>query len=208
MNNLRDNLVSAFENEKLPGEFAHHRMRPQIISGSPNEYNKDLNLFTKASVLIIIFNKENSWHLPLIKRAPDNHIHGGQIALPGGRIEMNESIIDAALREANEEVGIKLNKSNVLGILSPLSIPISQYLVHPVVAVYEDIPHFKLCHREVADLFLINEFDLKNKYKRTSMEQIHRGKSYKIPYFNFQQRIIWGATAMILSEFIEFAGLL
>lgn len=154
-----------------------------------------------AAVLIALFQSEKEWRFPLIQRVEDGFPHSGQVALPGGRIEAGETVEGAALREAEEEVGLTQSTVEVLGKLSPLPIPVSGYLVQPVVGVLEEEPLWRPQLGEVAEIFTAAVQDLLNKSKRTTEIRHFRNQPYTVPYYNFVPYKVWGATAMILAEF-------
>ncbi|MCF7801936.1 MAG: CoA pyrophosphatase [Candidatus Marinimicrobia bacterium] len=161
----------------------------------------DYQNLTPAAVLIALFPKENTWYFPLIRRVVDGFAHSGQIALPGGRIETGETVEGAALREAEEEVGLVRPGVEVLGKLSPLPIPVSGYLVNPVVGVMQSEPRWRPQPGEVADIFTASVQDLMDESNRTTEMRHFRDKRYTVPYFNFKPHKVWGATAMIIAEF-------
>lgn len=156
-----------------------------------------------AAVLIALFkeNETDDWRFPLIQRVEDGFAHSGQIALPGGRMEAGETVEMAALREAEEEVGLKQSSVTVIGKLSPLPIPISGFLVHPVVGVLTHEPAWKPQPGEVEAVFTVSVSDLMNESNRATETRHFREQPFAVPYFHFDAYKVWGATAMILSEF-------
>ena len=97
-----------------------------------------------AAVLIGLFEKENEWYFPLIKRPMHEKNHPGQIALPGGAKERGEDLQETARREAFEEVGIPPEKVKMIGKLTPLPVPVSNYLIHPFVGILKEEPDWKI----------------------------------------------------------------
>ena len=128
--------------EELPGIKSWDRMAVKskkgesIESESLQKYSdwiteEKLSSMKKAAVLIGLYKKDNDWYFPLIKRPMHEKNHPGQIALPGGAMEKDENLDNTALREASEEVGIIPKNVNIIGKLTPLPVPVSNYLIHP-----------------------------------------------------------------------------
>lgn len=181
--------------EPLPGWLAHRHLMPE--SRKYDDLNKSLH---PAAVLISLFQKDLEWFFPLIRRTADGFAHSGQIALPGGRREAGENDIETALREAHEEVNILPEEVEVIGTTSTLPIPVSKHVVQPVVGFTQSIPDFTPEPREVADIFYLSVRELCE--QEVQQESWHfKGRDWDIPFFDVQGNKVWGATAMILSEF-------
>jgi 8-oxo-dGTP pyrophosphatase MutT (NUDIX family) len=149
-----------------------------------------------------------SWgdaHIVLTVRA-DALRHGGQVSLPGGVVEPGETFEQAALREAHEEVALPLAQVRVLGALTPLDIPVSGFRIHPIVAVTASRPPLTPADGEVARILEVGVDQLLDPahFVRTSRE--HDGRRYVVPAFRLGDHEIWGATAMILAEFLALLG--
>jgi 8-oxo-dGTP pyrophosphatase MutT (NUDIX family) len=154
-----------------------------------------------AGVLILLYPQHGEWHFPLMKRVEDGLTHGGQISLPGGSQEAGESIRETALREACEEVGAACAEVDVLGQLTTIYIPPSNFLVTPTVGRVDYRPDFKCDPREVAELI---EVPLSTLFDPTVVKRepwTLRSMQVEVPFFQIGQHKVWGATAMILSEF-------
>ena len=146
----------------------------------------------------------NQYEVLLTLRSQELPTHKGQISFPGGRADKNESIIETALRELQEEVGIPADKVNVLGQITSLYIPNSRNFVHPIVGFIQNIPELQLNPTEVSEAFFIDLDTLTNTNNRQIEDWMIRDKHYKVPYWNIHHSTpLWGATAMILSEFIS-----
>ncbi len=180
----------------LPGLPAQLEMAPEIRPRSiEGEYRP-------AAVLIALFPTNDEWEFPLIRRIEDNYPHSGQIALPGGAMEPGENPPQTAEREAVEEVGLPQDSIHILGQLTPLPIPISRYLVYPVVGYLEEPPpRFVLQTSEVESVFTVTLTELCDPLKRKIEYRKLGNNIRRIPYFDFNGGRVWGATAMILSEF-------
>ena len=189
--------LKAVLTDELPGQQAQWQMATQ-----GRKQRRFVHKRT-AAVLIALYPSNDGWHFPLIKRADDGYVHSGQVGLPGGKIEEGESIIEAAMREAQEEVGLNPQFVNVAGNLTALPIPVSCNLVYPVIGVLEHEPAWNLNPREVQELLLVNVDDLLDENNRMEETwQFSQGPRL-VPFFKLQDHKVWGATAMILSEFVE-----
>ena len=183
----------------LPGVAAQVRLAPpyrieQLYQAPPADARP-------AGVLILLYPRDGALRFLLTRRTDEVESHKGQISLPGGAQEDGESLLDTALREAREEVGVTVEPSAVLGSLSPVFIPPSGFLITPYVAALPDRPHFVVTHREVAELIeapLAALFDPSIVRRET---WTLRGAEVEVPFFQIGPHQVWGATAMVLSEF-------
>jgi 8-oxo-dGTP pyrophosphatase MutT (NUDIX family) len=142
-----------------------------------------------------------SWRLPLIVRPQHLEHHAGQIGLPGGIIEADETPIDAARRELHEELGVPRHDIDVLGQLSPLYVYGSNHYVIPHVAISAHSPTFIVNVDEVAEVIELPLPYLLDPAQIDTEAREHRGVRFRAPYLAFGPHHIWGATAMILGEF-------
>lgn len=194
----------------LPGAQAQQLMAPAHRLSSAH-YLDTLSDYRKGSVLILLYEKNNTPHFVLTLRQSYDGIHSGQISFPGGKIEEKDtSHIEAALRETEEEIGILKNEIEVLGELTHLYIPPSNFLVLPVVGYLKNLPAFKKDDKEVAEIIDVATTVLHSPPTRQSKTMdLSRGLNapdltqVKVPFFNIHGHHVWGATAMILSEFAE-----
>lgn len=188
----------------LPGKDAHLRMAPNPIDMRrfdpvlPPDYRK-------GAVLILFYPDSQKAFFPLIKRPVYPGIHSGQIAFPGGKMEPEDSdVIQTALREASEEVGIYPENVRIIGRLSDLFVPASNFLVSPILGFSDSRPDFVPEIREVSRIIptALRELYLPDLRKRKILEF---GNNFQLdtPYFEVDQEMVWGATAMILSELIQ-----
>jgi 8-oxo-dGTP pyrophosphatase MutT (NUDIX family) len=162
----------------------------------------------QSSVLILLYPLEGDIGLVLMLRPEYKGIHSGQISLPGGKYEeSDESLIFTALREANEEIGITPSMVQIIGQLTEMYIPPSHYLVTPVVGYQATRPVFTADPKEVARIIEIRLSDLMDNTKvQMKKMKLRLGITLKVPSFFIDDNIIWGATAMILSELKEIIG--
>jgi 8-oxo-dGTP pyrophosphatase MutT (NUDIX family) len=187
--------------EPLPGENAHTKMASSNrlnVKFKPNERTR------KSAVLILFYPFLDEVFMPLILRPMYDGVHGGQMAFPGGRMERSdENLIRTALREAQEEIGVKLNDIQILGRLSQLYIPPSNFFVQPVVGYIPYRPTFYPDEREVDKIVEVSLSEIMDE-SIISMEQLHvRGVNIEAPAYNIQENKVWGATAMMIAELLE-----
>jgi len=157
----------------------------------------------KAAILCLLYPQNNALHFALIKRVSYEGVHSNQVGFPGGKLELNETPLEAALRETEEEIGVKVAESAIIGSLTELYIPPSNFLVYPYVAHINAAPQFVLEKKEVAYSIevslanLLKPENIKNKEMQFSYGTLNN------PYFGLKNEIVWGATAMILNELRE-----
>jgi len=159
-----------------------------------------------AAGLLLLFPIDNRAHVLLTVRAGTLGRHGGQVSLPGGVVEPGETPEEAALREAHEEVALPLEAVRVLGALTPLDIPISGFRLYPVVASHAARPTLTAAHGEVARILEVAVDDLRNPAHLRLAAREHDGKPIMVPAFHVGGEEIWGATAMVLAEFLVLLG--
>ena len=157
-----------------------------------------------SGVLILLYPYRDDIGFVLMRRPDYTGVHSGQISLPGGKFEeeQDRDLIATAMREAKEEVGIKPSAVNIIGTLTPLYIPPSNYLVTSVVGWTEQRPEFIADPREVEEIIEMSLTDFLNDLNvRTRRIKLFMGLSANFPCYYIDRNVIWGATAMILSEF-------
>ena len=187
---------------ELPAEKAHVKMAPleRVV------LMKNLDLSEKkpriAAVMMLFYPKNGKTHLVLIVRNAYDGVHSSQIAFPGGKYEISDANFqETALRETHEEVGISSEKIEIIKQFTPMYIPPSNFLVHPFLGISSQELSFYPDIREVADIIelplsvflndeIIIEATLSTSYAANVL----------VPAFNIQNHVVWGATAMILSE--------
>ena len=193
-----DDMRAALQ-QPLPGLAAQIKLAPEYrmesLRATPPADART------AGVLILLYPHDGAWHFPLMKRVDDGLVHSGQISLPGGSQAAGESLRDTALREACEEIGAACAEIDVLGQLSTLYIPPSNFLVTPTVGCAAQRPDFRCDPREVAELI---EVPLSMLFDRDVVKREPwnlRGVTVEVPFYQIGPHKVWGATAMILSEF-------
>lgn len=193
-NNLKDEL-----NKELPGEKAQLKMAPAIRDYfKPNIKSRD------AGVLILLYPKNENIHIAFIQRTEYDGPHSGQISFPGGKSEKSDNnIVETALRESYEEIGIIPERVKVIGKLTPLHIPVSNFMVYPIIGIHKETPNFKEDSNEVEKILEIRLIDLLNPENCTTKQFNYGEISFSAPIYCPNNITIWGATAMMLSEFLE-----
>lgn len=185
----------------LPGKIGHEPLKPYL------KINKNLDapqiLTPKiAAVMALIYPIKNIPHILFIERPLYDGVHSGQIAFPGGKIEQNDAtFLDAALRETKEEIGIENNLINVAGSLTEVFVFASNFMVHPFVGILEEAPILTLEKKEVAAVLSIPMHTLfePNIIKEKPIKN-PLGFTLMAPYYDLNKKILWGATAMMVSE--------
>ncbi|HWR12149.1 MAG TPA: CoA pyrophosphatase, partial [Rectinemataceae bacterium] len=184
----------------LPGIDAWRLMAPPFRGDEEFVPRREKEGFREASVLILLHPARDGFSFPLIERPGSLRHHAGQIAFPGGALEPGENPLDAALRETEEEIGVRLPESSILGALSEISALPSGYHVHPFIAFSGAMPVYRLQREEVSDLFEIPLAALTDPASVSTFPIRRDDKDWSVPCYDFGGRIVWGLTAMILAE--------
>ncbi|MFP4557556.1 MAG: NUDIX hydrolase [Bacteroidales bacterium] len=188
---------------ELPGASAQARMAPTLRSDLHLHANPD-STTRQSAVLIPVFAYEGLASTLLIRRTTYNGVHSGQISFPGGKQEEHDTdLIQTALREAQEEVGIDPTLVKVVGTLTPLYIPVSNMMVLPVVGVMPSIKKLHLNLQEV-EYTITARLSLFKNPDNFSVKTICINKQpISAPFYTIGKEEVWGATAMIISELTE-----
>ena len=187
--------------QTLPGLEAQLKMAPITRLEELKKMAQKANP-RKSAVLILFYPYKEKLMLVLMKRPIDNTVHSGQVSFPGGKLEKDDkTLADTALREANEEMGIRPEKVELLGNLSKLYIPPSNFEVHSYVGFTNERPDF-IANKDEVDKIIETEVDvLLHPHTFTNKDIQHRtGKLVNVPCYYIDGNTIWGATAMIISE--------
>ena len=187
--------------DNLPGELAHRKMLPPGRRLSVNL--NDVDQVKYSSVLLLLFPENGKIYTCLTLRNSNMKNHPGQVSFPGGKIEEGESPELTAMRETQEEVGVSPLEVRILGMLSELYIQVSGYTIFPYVGWIDQKPQFVLNTDEAEKLILFPVQDFLQKEEIAYTEMKTFSGRLTVPYYPFDGEIIWGATAMILSEFFE-----
>ena len=185
----------------LPGIDAQLKMASTIRS---KEMQAPSNAHL-AGVLILLIEGDKTWNTILIRRTEDSSAHSGQISFPGGKKDPSDTdIIATALRECEEEIGVNRFDIDVLGTLTPLYIPPSNFMVTPTLAYIKNVQAFKPSEKEVQEIIKVPLpmlFDPAIKQQRIIAHSAKKNEDLSTPVYELSSDlIIWGATAMIISE--------
>lgn len=194
---LQDALSS-----ELPGNRAHQEMFS--YSRPSADVIRDLNVSPRESaVLILLYKEGNEWFFPLIKRQEYNGVHSKQISLPGGQHDKTDPNLKyTSLRETNEEIGANKEKIEVLGNLSEIYIPPSNFLVKPYVGFLAEYTGFVRDEIEVSRIIKTPLQELLDSSIEKREKFVNDGNfKAEVSSFIIDNEVVWGATAMILNEF-------
>jgi len=157
-----------------------------------------------GAVLILLFEEDGVLKTCFIERTQNEGIHSGQVAFPGGKKEPDETLEQAVLREVEEEIGVPRADVMLLGQLTELYIPPSNFLVHPFVGAISYQPNFFPQADEVAEIIEINLDNLSDeRYQGEKKIMLNNGVTVETPCYLLNGKTVWGATAMIISEFLD-----
>jgi 8-oxo-dGTP pyrophosphatase MutT (NUDIX family) len=188
----------------LPGHAAHNR-----VMSYPRSTAYEARLLQpppkESAVLMLLFPKGHQLQTLFIERPANQGTHSGQLAYPGGRLEEGEDHLTAALRESQEEVGLDPNRVEILGSLSPLYIPPSHFVVQPYVGFLVEEYPWKINPHEVVRVlpFSIEKLMTPDSLITQSVPIQQGGRSIEVQGYAIENRFMWGATAMIVHEFVE-----
>ena len=217
MNNLKNGFASLpFRNvsgvlkdadfSRLPGQKSQLSMAPALRRDDIVRVGKGMNAISSGVLILLFPDSEGQASTVFIQRPVYDGVHSGQIALPGGRHEKEDpDLQNTALREAREEVGINPDAVELVGKISDLYVPPSNFIISPFVGIYHSEPSFQPDPREVDQVIRVRLADF---FQPGNIREIpitlSGGNCLPTPCFDVNGRIIWGATAMIVAEFLAF----
>lgn len=188
---------------ELPADRAHQKVMPH--RKPVGQLGKELKDARQSAILIFLYPHQAKWHTVLIRRSDYKGVHSGQIAFPGGKFEDEDRNLEfTAIREAEEEVAIPASRVQTIGKISSLYVPPSNFLINPYIGYALERPEFRPQPSEVADILetplesLIGDHRLKDQNVKLASGEVIRVKGFPLG-----DRLIWGATAMILKEFTD-----
>ena len=187
-------------NSKLPGWTSHKKMAVIPINSITAKVFIPPKDAKQASVSIILFEENNQLYFLLTKRTDNVEHHKGQVSLPGGAIDNNETAKKASLRETNEEVGIDSSTLESLGQLSNLYTPVSYFNIHVFLWYSKIQPQIKINYSEVDRVYKISLDELLDNNLVSNTPINKSGLKINVPAYHFKECICWGATAMIITE--------
>jgi 8-oxo-dGTP pyrophosphatase MutT (NUDIX family) len=188
----------------LPGPEAQRRMAPVPRHGwkpglLPDEARP-------AAALLVLYPVAGVAALLLTKRSSALPQHSGQVSLPGGAVNAGETLEQAALREAHEEIGLDPSLVTLLGGLTSLHIPVSGFVLNPFVGTVTSPPAVVVEPREVERVIEVPVAALVDPARHCRVTRMHDGIEIDVPYFDVDGERVWGATAMVLAEFAALLG--
>ena len=184
----------------LPGKAVQNRMspQPQYIEGKEGVHHcKPIN----SAVMMLLIPCQDDLVIPFIRRTNVGKYHGGQIALPGGKSEPEDgNNLNTALRECEEEIGVSPKNITIIGQLSDVYIPLSNFNITPFVGTIPEMPNFALSKDEVEEMIIIPLNDLLDDRNKTSQALYRQEQKIIAPGYKIGKNFIWGATAMMIAE--------
>jgi 8-oxo-dGTP pyrophosphatase MutT (NUDIX family) len=190
----------------LPGASAQEFLAPRPRREWPPTFNPARVRQAAGLLLVFPVDVDQRAHIVLTVRAGTLGRHSGQVSLPGGGVEPGETFEQAALREAHEEIALSLDEVRVLGGLTPLDIPVSGFRLHPIVAVTGRRPVLTPSDGEVVRILEVAVDELAAPERLISAMRERDGRAMIVPAFQVGGEEIWGATAMVLAEFLTLLG--
>lgn len=182
----------------LPGVEAQMRFAPYTV-GPGWEAPTHARV---AAALLLLYPHDSGVAVPLTVRASGLTRHAGQISLPGGAADPGETLAETALREASEEIAVDAAAVRVLGELTPVHVLVSGFTLHPIVGVVDRRPDFTPAPDEVQEVLEVSLHDLRDASRIRQGTRLREGVAVEYPYFDLLGHQVWGATAMVLGEFI------
>lgn len=189
-------------NDPMPGMEASKEMFPVLRNGDRLRMEHDEEA-REGAVMILLYQEGGTVRFPIIQRPIYPGVHSGQMALPGGKREQGDKdLVETALREMEEEIGVPADDVEVIGSLSSFYVAVSNFQILPVIGLTRKQPMYKPQQSEVADIISADLSHLINDAYRKEKEMVVTGGVIlRSPYFDLEGREVWGATSMMLNEF-------
>jgi 8-oxo-dGTP pyrophosphatase MutT (NUDIX family) len=194
-------LRAALSLADFDGRAAQRLMEP-VARGRPPRAGADVSE-RPAATLAFLHLRDEGWGLPLTLRHDALREHSGQVSLPGGRPEAGETLWETALREAREEIDLDPAAVRPLGTLAPVYIPVTHTRMVVHVGLGHEAPDFTPNPDEVVRVETVPLRHLLSARRRRTTTRVIEGRRVQIPYFDLGGLVVWGATAMALSEIAE-----
>jgi 8-oxo-dGTP pyrophosphatase MutT (NUDIX family) len=204
-------IIFSINSYDLPGKEAQLQMAPPFRDVLLKQTSHLIDNAKLAAVIALFYaGKNHNTYLAFILRKPSPDVHSGQIGFPGGKPEAEDlDLQHTALRETMEEIGVQPEAIQIITSLSEVYIPPSNYNVFPFIGITNETPDFKLQISEVESVIEVSLKSLMNpKHQIITPVKTSYGLSVSVPAFNFNGHIVWGATAMILTEIIYLLNLI
>ena len=188
--------------QPLPGMEAGREMFPSMANGDRLKMSHD-ETAREGAVMILLYQENDTVRFPIIQRPIYPGVHSGQMALPGGKSEPEDTdLIETSLREMEEEIGVSATEVQIIGCLSSFYVAVSNFQILPVIGTINSIPQFEPQESEVADIICADLNHLVSEKHRKEKEMVVTGGvTLRSPYFDLEGRTVWGATSMMLNEF-------
>lgn len=193
---LKVRLAGTLPGIEAQARFAPYQFRP---GWDPADFVASSRT---AAALLLLYPHASGAAVPLTVRASGLARHAGQVSLPGGASDPGETLVEAALREATEEIGVDPARVHIIGELTPVHVLVSGFTLHPVVGIAHQRPDFRAAPDEVDQILEVALSDLRDASRIRQGTRVREGVAIEYPYFDINGHQVWGATAMVLGEFI------
>jgi len=183
----------------------------EVVSSAVRAFQPDQSLrqplenARPSAVLVGLFESSNGVEAILTRRSQELTNHRGEISFPGGRLDRNETVIEAALRETHEEIGIEPSTAKVIGELNSMSTVVSNSHIVPIVASFQTVPSFRAANREVDRVFSVPLCELVREDTYSQEHWVFSDRELQVNFFYLDDETIWGATARVLFQIVMLA---
>ncbi|MGB9702916.1 MAG: NUDIX hydrolase [Candidatus Kapaibacteriota bacterium] len=197
-------IIKSIKKDQLQGTKSHLKLVPMMNNIPIRKMTAPPNTRESAVLIPLIEDNDGTLSIILTLRSENLSNHQGQISFPGGKIEKNETIVEAALRETFEEIGVEDSNIEIIGQISDLYVPPSNSVIHPVIGLVKSNVKFKINQSEVQEIIKVKLEFLLDKSNLQFEDWDFKGEIVKVPLWRIHKlKPLWGATAMILSELID-----